>query len=241
MNNDNILIKIVSTFNECIFSNTDYDMKVSDMVSRVLSYGGYNVSDCRFKVKNLSGNLDMCFIYDEVNTSKTQEVINVDDARGTRVIVVIFVNNLLNKLRKVRPTDEHPYCYKIYNASGTFLGFAKKYEIKNDKVMIKREDFDRKIPKGSHQYKIPCNDEYIKCVNNIFVTILNMIKPLSPAGTITSLIYSLAPMVMALYSHKVTIGDPTYYEYDFNTNLVDMVNQYDLLKLLDGKIIEACR
>lgn len=237
MNKDNILIKIVSAFNEGIFSNTEYEMKVSEMVSRVLSYGGYNASDCRFKVKNISGNLDMCFIYDDVNTEKVNDVINVDDARGTRVMVVIFVNNLLNKLRRVKPNQYHLFCYKIYDGSNNFLGYAKKYEVKDCKVIIQQEDFDRKLPKN-RAYQLPSNKEYIFDLSDIFECIVDMVKPSAPSGSIVARIYHMAPTIMALYSHKITIGGPSYDDYS-NNSIVDMVNNYDLLDLLDGKILEA--
>lgn len=242
MNNDNILIKIVSTFNEGIFSNTDYDMKVSDAVSKALSYGGYDVSDCRFKVKNISGNLDMCFIYDEVNTDEdTHQVIAVDDARGTRIMVVIFVNELLSYLRRIKPSDSHPYCYKIYDGSGNFLGYAKKYTVKDNKMIIKPEDFDRKLPKN-RAYQVPTNKEYINELSRVFEDIVNMVKPNTPFKTILTRVYDVAPSTMALYSHKVTIGDVTYGDFRSDSiakAVVDMINNYDLLELLDGKILEA--
>lgn len=235
MNNDNILIKILSTFNEGIFRNTDYDMKVSELVNKTLSYGGYDVSDCRFKVLTLSGNLDMCFIYDEVNTDRTKEVINVDDTRGTRIIVVIFVNNLLNNLRRLKPTETYRHCYKIYDNSNNFLGFAKHYEVIDGEVFIKEEDFDRELPKN-RVYKIPCNRDYIMELISIFKIIVDMIKPNVPSNTITGRIYNIAPIVMALYSHKVTIGDLIYDDYMIR-DYIDMINDCDLLEILDGKML----
>jgi len=237
MNKDNMLIKIISTFNEGIFSNVEYEMKVSDMVSKALSYGGYDVSNCRFRFKNLFGNLDMCFIYDEVDTDISYEMVNVDDSTGTRVIFVIFVTNLLNHLRRLKPTPSHPYCYKIYDGSNNFLGYAKDYDIKDGKVSIKPEDFDRKVPKN-RAYQLPTNEKYISELSRIFRFIVDMIKPNAPIGTITERIYDQAPIVMALYSHKVTISDPIHGDYSGSERIVDMVNRYDLMELLDGKILE---
>lgn len=239
MNNDNMLAKIITTFNEGIFSDNDSGMKVSSMVSDALAYGGYDVSDCTFKIKNVSGNLDMCFIFGEVdNSTKVADIIGVDDARGTRIIEVIFVNNLLETLEKLKPSDTYKYQYKITDAYGKFVGFASDFSIDGNYAKVKKKDFDRKVDSTDVKYQIPSNRRYIDRLIYIFRIIIDLVRPYLPTESVLGRIYAHAAEVLALYSHNVTIGPVTKYECD-NVKLLDIIKNNDLGDILDGKVLEA--
>lgn len=240
MNNDNMLLKIVDLYNKVVFSDKIFSRKKTPQ-SVVSFYENIDLdlSDNEAVVENLFGNVDICFIFGKVGYNNLYDIICLDDNRGTRIIPILFVDKLLNKINKLKATSNYPYPYKIFDTEGEFVSFAKDYH-KNPNgddtyVYVYKEEFETGgLEDGL--YLRPSNKYYILALSSFFSTLIHMIRPEGIDGTSAMYLYDYASEYLALYSHQVTIGDPT--KYDYKEPLVNLINKYTIQEVLDGKYMQ---
>lgn len=221
---------ILETINGGIFRQSRSIRKVTEYMSGIYrDIYDIDISDCTRYECNLFGNLDAIFIYGKVSGSD-KIFFDMIEIAG-KVCAVIFVDNLLLYLNRLKKSDTYQYIYKFdygrYDDSK--IGYAKdftKSDVVGGMVCVKKEDTENEEFEGYFPY--PSNYKYLIRLCTIFDGIISVIQPNFKYDTTMKQVYRTMSFVLAIYSHMLTIG------YVVEEDIENLDGDAEFLKFVQG-------